>query len=150
MAMSTSTKPFSVVAFQDGSVVVVYSDPRTPRLLEVIAIFADAARARDYADRENSRSAEPASEPTEAPTRRSVELTAATPELSSRQSAVLGALRSRMDEHQQVAAKAAALAEAAQIPLGSLHSVLQSLEKKQLIKTARAGSAQAPAVYQVL
>ena len=70
--MSTSTKPFSVVAFQDGSVVVVYSDPRTPRLLEVIAIFADAARARDYADRENSRSAEPASEPTEAPTRRSV------------------------------------------------------------------------------
>ena len=148
--MSTSTRPFSIVSFQDGSVVVVYSDPRTPRLLEVIAIFADAARARDYADRENSRSAEPASEPTEAPTRRSVELTAATPELSSRQSAVLGALRSRMDEHQQVAAKAAALAEAAQIPLGSLHSVLQSLEKKQLIKTARAGSAQAPAVYQVL
>ena len=63
--------------------------PRTPRLLEVIAIFFEAARARDYADRENSRSAEPASEPTEAPTRRSVEPTAATPELSSRQSAVL-------------------------------------------------------------
>ena len=58
--------------------------------------------------------------------------------------------RRKPDEHQQVAAKAAALAEAAQIPLGSLHSVLQSLEKKQLIKTARAGSAQAPAVYQVL
>ena len=125
--MSTSTKPFSIVTFQDGSVAVVRSDPRTPRVLEVIAIFFEAARARDYADRENSRSAEPASEPTEAPTRRSVELTAATPELSSRQSAVLGALRSRMDEHQQVAAKAAALAE-----------------------TARAGSAQAPAVYQVL
>ena len=103
--MSTSTRPFSIVSFQDGSVVVVYSDPRKPRLLEVIAIFADAARARDYADRENSRSAEPASEPTEAPTRRSVELTAATPELSSRQSAVLGALRSRMDEHQQVQRK---------------------------------------------
>ena len=48
------------------------------------------------------------------------------------------------------AEKAATLAEAAHIPLGSLHSVLQSLEKKQLIKTARAGSARAPAVYQVL
>ena len=55
-----------------------------------------------------------------------------------------------MDEHKQVAAKAAVLAEAAQIPLGSLHSVLHSLEKKQLIKTARAGSARAPAAYQVL
>jgi sugar-specific transcriptional regulator TrmB len=55
-----------------------------------------------------------------------------------------------MDEHKQVAAKATVLAEAAQIPLGSLHSVLQSLEKKQLIKTVRGGSARAPAVYQVL
>ena len=150
MAISASTKPFSRVTFQDGSVAVVHSVPRTPRVLEVIAIFYEAARARDFADRENSRSAEPATEPTEAPTRRSVEPTAATPELSSRQSAVLGALRSRMDEHQQVAAKAAVLAEAAQIPLGSLHSVLQSLEKKQLIKTARAGSTRAPAIYQVL
>jgi len=150
MAMSTSTRPFSIVTFQDGSAAVVHSVPRTPRVLEVIAIFFEAARARDYADGENSRSAEPATELTDAPPRRSVELTAATPELSSRQSAVLGALRSTMDEHKQVAAKAAALAEAAQIPLGSLHSVLHSLEKKQLIKTDRAGSARAPAVYQVL
>ena len=148
--MSSNGKPFTTVTLEYGIFAVVRTDPRKPRYLEVIAIFFEAERARDYADRENSRSAEPASEPTEAPTRRSVELTAATPELSSRQSAVLGALRSRMDEHQQVATKAAALAEAAQIPLGSLHSVLQSLEKKQLIKTARAGSAQAPAVYQVL
>ena len=55
-----------------------------------------------------------------------------------------------MDANGQVAEKAATLADAARIPLGSLHSVLQSLEKKQLIKTARAGSARAPAVYQVL
>ena len=148
--MTTSTKPFRIVTFQDGSVAMVRSVPRTPRVLEVIAIFFQAQRARDYADRENSRSAEPATEPTEALTRRSVEPTVVTPELSSRQSAVLGALRSTMDEHKQVAAKAAVLAEAAQIPLGSLHSVLHSLEKKQLIKTARAGSARAPAVYQVL
>jgi hypothetical protein len=129
-----------MVNFQDGSMPVVRSDPRTPRVLEVIAIFSEAERARDYADRENSCSAEPATEPREALTRRSVEPTVATPELSSRQSAVLGALRSTMDKHKQVAAKAAVLAEAAQIPLGSLHSVLHSLEKKRLIKTARAGS----------
>ena len=148
--MSASTKPFSIVTFRDGSVAVVHSDLRTPRVLEVIAVFFEAERARDYADRENSRSAEPTTEPTEALTQRSVEPTVATPELSSRQSAVLGALRSTMDEHNQVAAKAAVLAEAAQIPLGSLHSVLHSLEKKRLIKTARAGSARAPALYQVL
>jgi uncharacterized membrane protein len=150
MAMSTSTRPFSIVTFQDGSVAVVRSDPRTPRVLEVIAIFFDAAHARDYADRENSRAAEPAAEPTEAPTQRGTEPAASRPDLSPRQSAVLEALRSKMDEHKQVAAKAAVLAEAANIPLGSLHAVLQSLEKKQLIKTARAGSARAPAVYQVL
>jgi hypothetical protein len=150
MAMSTSTRPYSVVTFQDDSVVVVHSDPRTPRLLEVIAIFSEAARARDYADRENSRAAEPASEPTEAPTQRRFEPTAPTPELSARQSAVLGALRAKMDANKQVEAKAAVLAEAANIPLGSLHSILQSLEKKGLIKTARGGSARAPAVYQVL
>jgi len=116
----------------------------------VIAIFSDVSRARDYADRENSRIVEPATELTEAPTQRSVEPTAPTPELSARQSAVLKALRGRMDDNGQVAARATVLAEAAQIPLGSLHSVLQSLEKKQLIKTARAGSARAPALYQVL
>jgi hypothetical protein len=138
------------VSFQDGSVAVVHSDPRRPRVLEVIAIFSDASRARDYADRENSRSAEPASEPTEAPTQRRFEPTAPTPELSARQSAVLGALRAKMDANQQVEARAALLAEVANVPLGSLHSILQSLEKKGLIKATRAGSARAPAVYQVL
>jgi hypothetical protein len=148
--MSTSTKPFSIVTFQDGSVGIVRSDPRTPRVLEVIAIFFDTERARDYADRENSRSAEHTAELTEAPTRPAVEPAAAASELSARQSAVLEALRSKMDANNQVEAKAAVLAEAANVPLGSLHSVLQSLEKKQLIKTVRAGSARAPAVYQVL
>ena len=148
--MSSNGKPFTTVTLEDGTFAVVRSDPRKPRLLEVIAIFSDASRARDYADRENSRSAEQPIAPTEAPTRHSVEPTEVTPELSARQSAVLGALRAKMDENKQVEAKAAVLAEAAQIPLGSLHSVLQSLEKKQLIKTARAGSARAPAVYQVL
>ena len=148
--MSTSGKPFTTVTLEDGTCAVVRTDPRKPRLLEVIAIFFEAARARDYADRENSRSAEPASEPTEAPTPPSVEPPAEIPDLYARQRAVLGALRAKMDANRQVETKAAVLAEAANIPLGSLHSVLQSLEKKGLIKTARAGSARAPAVYQVL
>ena len=124
---------------------VVRSDPRTPHVLEVIATFFEAERARDYADRENSRASEPASEPTEAPTQRRFEVTAPTPELSARQSAVLGALLAKMDANQRVEEKATVLAEAANIPLGSLHSILQSLEKKGLIKTTRAA-----AVYQVV
>jgi len=131
-------------------VAVVRSVPRTPRVLEVIALFFQTERAQDYADRENSRSAEPTSEPTEAPTQRRVTPTTPTPELSARQSAVLRALRSKMDANKQVEAKAAVLAEAANVPLGSLHSILQSLEKKGLIKNTRAGSARAPAAYQVL
>ena len=127
-----------IVTFEDGSVAVVKQDPRKPQFLEVIAIFYDAALARDYADREASQS-EAAQQRPEPPA-----------DLSPRQSAVLEALRAKMDEHKQVAAKAAHLARTAQIPLGSLHSVLQSLERKQLIKTIRSGSARAPAVYQVL
>ena len=148
--MSSSDKAFTIATFEDGSIAVVRTDPRKPRLLEVIAIFSEAARARNYADRENSRSAEPPPAPAEAPAQRGVELTAPTPELSARQSAVLEALRAKMDANKQVEARAAALAKAANIPLGSLHSILQSLEKKGLIKTTRAGSARAPAAYQVL
>ena len=148
--MSTSTRPFSIVSFQDGSVAVVRSEPRAPRVLEVIAIFADVSRARDYADRENSQAAEPSAAPKVAMTRTAGRAPAPVPELSARQSAVLGALRAKMDVNKQVEAKAAVLAEAANIPLGSLHSVLHTLEKKCLIKTARGGSARAPAVYQVL
>src|SRR5271166_6972177 len=141
--MSSTSAPLTTVTLEDGTFAVVKPDPHKPGLLEMVAIFFDAAHARDYADRETSRAAEPAAEPTETPT----EPAASSPDLSPRQSAVLEALRSKMDENKQVAAKASTLAEAAHIPLGSLHSVLQSLEKKQLIKTTRAGSARAPAVY---
>ena len=136
--MSNNSKPFSIVTCQDGSVAAVRSDPRAPRILEVVAVFFEAERARDYAAREDSRSAEHTAELTETPTQRRFEPTAQTPELSARQSAVLGALRAKMDANKQVEAKAAVLAEAANVPLGSLHAVLQSLEKKRLIKTVRA------------
>ena len=148
--MSSSGKPYTTVTLEDGTFAVVRTDPRKPQLLEVIAIFSDVSRARSYAEMENSRFGEQPIAAIEAPQRHFVEPTEVAAELSARQSAVLGALRAKMDENGQVAAKAAVLAEAASIPLGSLHSVLQSLEKKQLIKTARAGSARAPAVYQVL
>jgi hypothetical protein len=149
MAMGSSDT-FKTVEFEDGMVAVVRTDSGKPRFLELVATFYDVSHARDYADRENSRSAEHTAELTEAPTRPAVEPPAATSELSARQRAVLGVLRSKMDANKQVEAKAAVLAEAANIPLGSLHSVLQSLEKKRLITTVRAGSARAPAVYQVL
>ena len=142
---------FMTVVMEDGSHTVVRTDPRNPRLLEVIAIFYDAARARDYVDFENKRSAEqPEIPPPVIPGRHRAAPHKDVSGLSERQSAVLKALRTKMDENRLVTAKAAELARAANIPLGSLHSVLQSLEKKQLIRTTRAGSARAPAVYQVL
>jgi len=52
VAMSSSAKPFKTVTFEDGSVAVVRTDPRKPQLLEVIAIFFDASRARSYAEME--------------------------------------------------------------------------------------------------
>ena len=148
--MSSNGKPFTTVTLEDSTFAVVRSDPRKPRLLEVIALFLDASRARSYAEMENDRSGEGPVASTEASKQRTTETTEAIPELSARQRAVLEALRAKMNGSHLVEEKAAVLAEAARIPLGSLHSVLQSLEKKQLIKTARAGSARAPAVYQVL
>ena len=150
--MSSTGKPFTTVTLEDDSVAVVRSDPRTPRVLEVIAIFSEAARARDYADTENQQASEqqPSTAPTTSPKKERAAVHEGASELSQRQRAMLEALRAKMNGSHLVEEKAAVLAEAAHIPLGSLHSVLQSLEKKQLIKTARVGSARAPAVYQVL
>jgi hypothetical protein len=70
--------------------------------------------------------------------------------VSERQAAVLKGLRSLMDKQHRVEAKTAELAKASSVPLGSLHSILVSLEKKHMIKTERQGSPKHPAVYQVL
>ena len=150
--MSNSGKPFTTVTLEDRTFAVVRTDPRKPQFLEVIAIFSEAQRARDYADTENHQASEqqPSIAPTISPKKERAAIHEGAPELSQRQRAVLESLRAKMKGSHLVEEKAAVLAEAAHIPLGSLHSVLQSLEKKQLIKTARAGSARAPAVYQVL
>jgi hypothetical protein len=149
-AMSSSGKLFTTITFDGGTHAVVRSDPGKPRFIEVVAIFYDASRARSYAEMENDRSGDGLVASTAAPKKQAVAPIEHIPELSSRQSAVLEALRAKMDANGQVAQKAGTLAAAARIPLGSLHSVLQSLEKRQIIKTARAGSARAPALYQLL
>ena len=156
--MTSNSETLKVVALEDGSSAVVKVDPANPRLLEVVATFYDAARAHQYAKLTEDQNPEPVarlSEPEapaapKAPKEKKADSTEAAPDLSARQNAVLNALRAKMDENKQVEAKAATLAEAAQIPLGSLHSVLGSLEKKRLIVNTRPGSPRAPAVYQVL
>ena len=153
--MTTKNETLKVVALEDGSSAVVRIDPANPRLLEVVATFYDAARAQQYAQLTGVQKPEPVAKVSEpklpkASNGQKAEANGATLDLSIRQSAVLNALRSKMDENKQVEAKASVLAEAAKIPLGSLHSVLGSLEKKQLIVNTRPGTPRAPAVYQVL
>ncbi len=153
--MASTNETLKVVAHEDGSSSVVKVDPANPRLLEVIATFYDAARAQDYAKGNKVQKAETIAEqaapaPTPAEETEEAAANGAASELSARQSAVLQALRAKKDERNLVETKAGDLAAAAEIPLGSLHSVLGSLEKKQLIKTTRPGSPRASAVYEVL
>jgi hypothetical protein len=150
------SKRFKTVVFEDGAYSVVRTDPVKPRLIEVVATFYEPSRARDYADSENGQSPEkelqitPPAARKLAPKATLVEPTQINLDLSQRQSALLKALRTKMDENKLVTVKAAVLAEAAELPLGSLHTVLGLLERKKLILTTRRGSARAPAVYQVL
>ncbi len=71
-------------------------------------------------------------------------------DVTERQTAVLKALRSMMDKKHRVEVRKSELAKASSIPLGSVHTVLRSLEKKQMIRTERQGTVQSPAVYEVL
>jgi uncharacterized membrane protein len=75
---------------------------------------------------------------------------AGTAEMSERQAAVLMALRTLMNKQNRVEVKTAELAKASTVPLGSVHSILVSLEKKQLIRTERQGSPKFSAIYEVL
>ena len=156
--MGSNDEPFKIVVLEGSTWAVVRTDPRKPRFMEVIANFYDEARAKDYADSQNRQLSQPREQKeeavSEAPRPKKHEPAPKgggdEAELSQRQSAVLKALREKMDKDHLVAVRAAVLAQAAQIPLGSLHSVLGSLEKKRLIQTTRAGSARSPAVYRVL
>lgn len=163
--MTSSNETLKVIVLEDGSSAVVKVDSANPRILEVVATFFDAARAHAYAQQAavaksapngnaksepNGKVVEPELPPAQEDDEPKNHKSAALPDLSPRQHAVLSALREKMDENKQVEAKAADLAHAAQIPLGSLHSVLGSLEKKQLIANTRPGSPRSPAVYQVL
>jgi len=161
ITVTSNNETLKVLALEDGSSAVVKIDPANPRLMEVVATFYDAARAEQYAKLADSHKGEPAAKVSEpeapvapktpkVPNEKKAEPNGVMSELSVRQSAVLNALRAKMDDNRQVETKAAVLAKAAQIPLGSLHSILGSLEKKQLIVNTRPGTPRAPAVYQVL
>jgi hypothetical protein len=70
--------------------------------------------------------------------------------VSDRQLAVLKALRSLKDKKNRVEVPVAKIAQASSVPLGSVHSILVSLEKKHMIRTERQGSPKASAIYEVL
>ena len=172
--MASKTHEFKTAIFEDGSCVVLRIDPLQPHIMEVVASFYDVARARDYASFENGQQGgehqedapikEPASKPkapaSKAKPQPSEPISKAKPQasepikdstdLSERQQEVLNALRSLMDKKNLVEVPSAELAKASSIPLGSLHSVLASLEKKNMIRTERQGTAQFRAIYEVL
>ena len=156
--MASDKKTFRVARFDDGTYAVLRTDLSRPQILEVVALFYDATRARKYADIENEQSTDlpielPASPSAESATAAEDDIreaNGAEPRLTARQSAVLEALREKAGDDKIIEMKAAELAEPADIPLGSVHSVIQSLEKKKLIQIARSGSPQSPAAYQLL
>jgi hypothetical protein len=188
--MARNKHEFKIATFEDGTCAVLRADPAKPRVMEVIASFYDAARARDYVRFESNPSDEQreerpiarqaakakpkhaskikskpvsAAKPKQASKVKPKQASAAQPkralepkpknpanEVSERQTAVLKALRSMMDKKRRVEVRGAELAKASSIPLGSLHSVLASLEKKRMIRTERQGSALLRAVYEVL
>jgi hypothetical protein len=161
--MTSKKHEFKTAILEDKSCVVLRVDPSQPHIMEVVASFYDAARARDYARFENGEQGEhqedapieePASKPkppaSKAKPQASEPIKYSATDVSERQLAVLDALRSLMDNKNLVEVRSAELAKASSIPLGSLHSVLASLEKKNMIRTERPGSAKFPAIYEVL
>ena len=51
--MGSNGKTFKTIVLEDGACAVVRTDPSEPSILQVVAVFYDAARARKYADMEN-------------------------------------------------------------------------------------------------
>jgi hypothetical protein len=196
--MASNKHEHKTAIFEDGTHAVLRFDPADPLHMELVAVFYEAAHARDYvrlhvpaeehrqkkqravkqaakrAPKRRSaakaaqapkakskplsasaRKPASAAKPKQAPRALSKPASAAKTEtaangVSERQAAVLKGLRSLMDKQHRVEAKTAELAKASSVPLGSLHSVLVSLEKKHMIKTERQGSPKHSAIYQVL
>jgi hypothetical protein len=196
--MASNKHEHKTAIFEDGTHAVLRFDPADPLRMELVAIFYQAAYAKDYVRlhapaEEHQQMKQPAvtqaakrapqrtsaakvaqapkakSKPLSAATRKPA--TAAKPKrasrvqpkpaaaakagnagtgVSERQAAVLKGLRTLMNKQHRVEAKTAELAKASSVPLGSLHSILVSLEKKHMIKTERQGSPKQPAIYQVL
>jgi len=195
--MASNKHEHKTAIFEDGSHAVLRFDPTHPHRMELIAIFYEAAHAKDYlrvhtpAGEHQEKKPRAVTQATKrAPKRTSTAKVAPAPKakskplptaaiktaakakpehtpraqvkpasaaktengagVSERQAAVLKGLRALMDKQHRVEAKTAELAKASAVPLGSLHSILVSLEKKNMIKTERQGSPKNPAIYQVL
>ena len=196
--MATNKHGHKTAIFEDGTHAVLRFDPAEPHRMELVAIFYEAAHAKDYVRLHAPAEAHQqkkqhgvkqaakstpkrtsAAKPAPAPKAKSKPLPAAAPKpaskakpkqpvrvqpkpakqakaaeamsgITERQTAVLKALRSRMNKKHHVEAKAAELAKASSVPLGSLHSILASLEKKHMIRTERQGSPKFSAIYKVL
>src|SRR5271165_4052153 len=102
--MGNSSDVYKTVVLDSSTWAVVRTDPSRPRFMEVIANFYDEKRAKDYADMQNSQTDELHQLEQRRPEAPAPERTAPRPdaggaELSSRQSAVLRALREKMDEN---------------------------------------------------
>ena len=105
--MGSNGKTFKTIVLEDGACAVVRTDPSEPSILQVVAVFYDAARARRYADMENGElfeatRIEPPTAPqvrhTATPADDSKAVNGARLELTERQSAVLEALRAKADD----------------------------------------------------
>jgi DNA-binding MarR family transcriptional regulator len=70
--------------------------------------------------------------------------------VSDRQMAVLKALRTLKNKRNRVEVPVARIAKVSSVPLGSVHSIIASLEKKHMIRTERRGSAKFSAIYEIL
>src|SRR6476646_1265182 len=108
--MGDSSDVYKTVALENSTWAVVRTDPTRPRFMEVIANFYDEKRAKDYADLQNGQFEQPQENEQWAieafvPERKTPRSEAGEAELSPRQSAVLKALREKMDEHKQVAVR---------------------------------------------
>ena len=153
--MASNGRRFKTIIFEDGICNVVRTDVRKPQIMEIVATFRDLLSAKDYANLQNSQLSGAAL------VRSQIEAATAKKEaiassngtsqgLTERQSSVLAALRAKSDDGNIVEIRTTALAEAVNMPVKSLSSVIHSLEKKHRILIARPGSARAPAIYRVL
>jgi IclR helix-turn-helix domain len=147
--MLMSTKSYVTIAMEDGKHAVCHTSAINPANLEIIAVFYNPKIAQEYADRENglaptdlkelvtSITEEKTSEEAAPPTTKFVDPPGLNPELSEQQANVLRHLRKMVAEDKPLGNTK--IAEALNVPVGSVHYALQTLEKKNFITAEKRG-----------